>query len=67
MFANVRWEVVFGLLFACFVCLVVGLVLWMWAIWMIGLAGLLLIVGDIAWTILTFARAKRAGEGKLKF
>jgi hypothetical protein len=67
MFANVRWEVVFALIFACFVCFVVGLVVWMWVIWMIGLLGLLVILGDIAWTILAFARAKRAGESKLKF
>jgi hypothetical protein len=25
------------------------------------------IIGDITWTILSFARAKRAGESKLKF
>jgi 1,4-dihydroxy-2-naphthoate octaprenyltransferase len=67
MFANVRWEVVFALMFACFVCFVVGLVVWMWVIWMIGLLGLLVIVGDIAWTVLSFVRAKRAGEGKLRF
>lgn len=67
MFANVRWEVVFALICACFLCLVLGLVLWMWMLWLIGLLGLLVIVGDIAWTIMSFARAKRAGESKLKF
>ena len=67
MFANVRWEVVFALVFACFVCFAVGLVMWMWVVWMIGLLGLLVILGDVAWTVLSFARAKRAGEGKLKF
>jgi hypothetical protein len=67
MFANVRWEVVFALMGACVVCLVVGLVLWLWMLWMIGLLGLLVIIGDIAWTIMSFARAKRAGESKLKF
>ncbi|MGH8071152.1 MAG: hypothetical protein ACRERE_39180 [Candidatus Entotheonellia bacterium] len=67
MFANVRWEVVFALMFACVASFVVGLVLWMWVVWMIGLLGLLVIVGDIAWTIMSFARAKRAGESKLKF
>ena len=67
MFANVRWEVVFALMCACIVSFVVGLVLWMWVVWMIGLLGLLVIVGDIAWTIMSFARAKRAGESKLKF
>ena len=67
MFANVRWEVVFALMFACIVSVVVGLVLWMWVVWTIGLLGLLVIVGDIAWTIMSFARAKRAGESKLKF
>jgi hypothetical protein len=46
---------------------VVGLALWMWVVWMIGLLGLLVIVGAIAWTIMSFARAKRAGESKLKF
>jgi hypothetical protein len=59
--------VVFALIIACFVCFVVGLVLRMWAVWMAGLLGMLVIVGDIAWTILSFVRAKRAGEGKLKF
>jgi 1,4-dihydroxy-2-naphthoate octaprenyltransferase len=67
VFANIRWEVVFALMFACVVSVVVGLALWMWAVWMIGLLGLLVIVGDIAWTIMSFARAKRAGESKLKF
>jgi 1,4-dihydroxy-2-naphthoate octaprenyltransferase len=67
VFANVRWEVVFALMFACVVSVVVGLALWMWMVWMIGLLGLLVIVGDIAWTIMSFARAKRAGESKLKF
>jgi hypothetical protein len=67
VFANVRWEVVFALIFICLLCLIVGLVLWIWVVWVIGLVGLLVIVGDIAWTILSFARAKRAGEGKLKF
>jgi hypothetical protein len=67
VFANVRWEVVFALMFACIVSFGVGLVLWMWVVWMIGLLGLLVIVGDIAWTIVSFARAKRAGESKLKF
>jgi hypothetical protein len=67
VFANVRWEVVFALLFACIVSVVVGLALWMWVVWTIGLLGLLVIVGDIAWTIMSFARAKRAGESKLKF
>ena len=67
MFANVRWEVVFALMFACIVSVVMGLVLWMWVVWMIGLLGLLVIVGDISWTIMSFARAKRAGESKLKF
>jgi Flp pilus assembly protein TadB len=67
MFANIRWEVVFALMFACLVSVVVGLVLWMWMVWIIGLFGLLVIVGDIAWTIMSFARAKRAGESKLKF
>lgn len=67
MFANVRWEVVFALMFACIVSFVVGLVLWMWVVWTIGLLGLLVIVGDIAWTIMSFARAKRAGESKLRF
>ncbi|HSF31865.1 MAG TPA: hypothetical protein VLK82_15485 [Candidatus Tectomicrobia bacterium] len=67
MFANVRWEVVFAMIFACVICFIVGLVLWLWMVWMIGLLGLLVIVGDIAWTIMSFARAKRAGEGKLKF
>ena len=67
MFANVRWEVVFALIFACFVCFVVGLVLWICLVWALGLLGLLVIIGDITWTILSFARAKRAGESKLKF
>ena len=67
MFANVRWEVVFALIFACFVCFVVGLVLWIWAMWALGLLGLLVIIADVAWTILSFARAKRAGESNLKF
>jgi hypothetical protein len=67
VFANIRWEVVFALMFACIVSVVVGLVLWMWVVWMIGLLGLLMIVGDLAWTIMSFARAKRAGESKLKF
>jgi Flp pilus assembly protein TadB len=67
MFANLRWEVVFALLLLCVVCLVVGLVIWVWPIWLASLLGLLLIVGDIAWTILSFARAKRSGESKLKF
>jgi hypothetical protein len=67
MLANVRWEVVFALMGACVACFVVGLVLWMWELWMIGLLGLLVITGDIAWTIMSFARAKRAGESKLKF
>jgi hypothetical protein len=65
--ANVRWEVVFSLILACLVSVVVDLVLWMWVVWMLGLLGLLVIVGDIAWTIMAFARAKRAGESKLKF
>jgi len=59
--------VVFALMLACVVSVVVGLVLWMWVVWIIGLLGLLVIVGDIAWTVLSFARAKRAGEGQLKF
>ena len=67
MFANVRWEVVFALIFACVACFIVGLVLWMWMLWLTGLLGVLVIVGDVAWTILSFARAKRAGESKLKF
>ena len=67
MFANIRWEVVFALMFACVVSVIVGLVLWVWVVWMIGLLGLLAIVGDLAWTIMSFARAKRAGESKLKF
>jgi hypothetical protein len=67
MFANVRWEIVFALLFASVVCFIVGLLLWIWIVWAIGLLGVLLIIGDIAWTILSFARAKRAGESKLKF
>jgi Flp pilus assembly protein TadB len=67
VFANVRWEVVFGLVLACIALLAVGLVAWVWLVWLVGLLGLLLIVGDIAWTILAFARAKRAGESKLKF
>jgi hypothetical protein len=67
VFANIRWEVVFALMFACIVSVIVGLVLWMWMVWMIGLLGLLVIVGDLAWTIMSFARAKRAGESKLKF
>jgi Flp pilus assembly protein TadB len=65
--ANVRWELVAALMVACFAGLVVGLVLWLWPLWLIGLLGLLLIVGDIAWTLIAFARAKRAGESKLKF
>ena len=67
MFVNVRWEVVFALIFACFACFVVGLALWIWAVWVLGLLGLLVIIGDIAWTIVSFASAKRAGESKLKF
>jgi hypothetical protein len=67
VFANIRWEVVLALMVACVGSVVVGLVLWMWAVWTIGLLGLLVIVGDIAWTIMSFARAKRAGESKLKF
>jgi hypothetical protein len=67
VFANIRWEVVFALMFACIVSVIVGLVLWMWVVWMIGLLGLLVIVSDLAWTIMSFARAKRAGESKLKF
>ena len=67
VFANIRWEVVLALMGACVVSVVVGLVLWMWAVWIISLLGLLVIVGDIAWTIMSFARAKRAGESKLKF
>ena len=67
MFANLRWEVVFALLLTCVVFLVVGLVIWIWPIWLAGLVGLVIIVGDIAWTILSFARAKRTGESKLKF
>lgn len=67
MFANVRWEVVFALVFACVVCVIVGLALWLWPVWVIGLLGLLVIIGDIAWTIMSFARAKRVGESKLKF
>ena len=67
VFANIRWEVVLVLMVACVGSVVVGLVLWMWVVWMIGLLGLLVIVGDIAWTIMSFARAKRAGESKLKF
>ncbi len=67
MFANVRWEAVFALVFALLVCVVVGLLLWMWVVWTIGLLGLVVIAGDVAWTIIDFARAKRAGESKLKF
>ena len=67
MLANVRWEAVFALVFACVVCVVVGLVLWVWILWVVGLLGLAVIAGDIAWTIVDFARAKRAGESKLKF
>ena len=67
MFANVRWEAVFALVFASFVCFVVGLVLWMWMLWVLGLIGLAVIAGDIAWTIMSFLRAKRAGQTKLKF
>jgi Flp pilus assembly protein TadB len=67
VFANIRWEVVSVLMFSCVVSVVLGLVLWMWVVWIIGLLGLLVIVGDIAWTIMSFARAKRAGESKLKF
>jgi hypothetical protein len=67
VFANIRWELVFALMFACVVSVIVGLVLWMWVVWMIGLLGLLVIVGDLAWTIMSFARAKRVGESKLKF
>jgi hypothetical protein len=55
VFANIRWEVALALLLACIVLIVVGLL------------GLLTIVGDIAWTILSFARANRAGESQLKF
>lgn len=62
-----RWEVVFALLLSCMVFLVLGLVMWIWPMWLAGLLGLLIIVGDIAWTILSFARAKRSGESKLKF
>ncbi|MGH8058819.1 MAG: hypothetical protein ACREOH_16530, partial [Candidatus Entotheonellia bacterium] len=65
--ANVRWEIVFAAIFAGFICLVVGLALWIWFVWLIGLLGLLVIAGDIAWTVIAFARAKRAGESKLKF
>ena len=65
--ANVRWEAVFALVFACVVCVVVGLLLWMWILWGVGLLGLAVIAGDIAWTIIDFTRAKRAGESKLKF
>jgi hypothetical protein len=65
--ANVRWEVVFALMFACVICVILGLILWVWVVWAIGLVGLLVIVGDIAGTIMSFARAKRAGERKLKF
>jgi hypothetical protein len=67
VFANIRWELVFALMFACVVSVIVGLVLWMWVVWMIGLLGLLVIVGDLAWTIISFARAKRVGESELKF
>lgn len=67
MFANVRWEVVLALLLSCMVMIAVGLVMWVWPVWLMGLLGLVLIVGDIAWAILSFAQAKRAGESKLKF
>ncbi|HXH12560.1 MAG TPA: hypothetical protein VNP04_22670 [Alphaproteobacteria bacterium] len=67
MFANVRWEVVLALLLTCMVMIAVGLVMWVWPVWFMGLLGLLFIVGDIAWAILAFAHAKRAGESKLKF
>lgn len=67
MFANVRWEVVLALLLTCMVMIAVGLVMWVWPVWFMGLLGLVFIVGDIAWAILAFAQAKRAGESKLKF
>jgi hypothetical protein len=67
LFANVRWQVVYAPMGACVVCFVVGLALWVWMLWVIDLLGLLVVVGDIAWTIMSLARAKRAGEGKLKF
>jgi hypothetical protein len=46
--ANVRWEAVFPLILACLVSVVVGLVPWIWVVWMLGLLGFLVIVGDIA-------------------
>jgi len=67
VFGNVRWEAVFALVFAFFGCFVVGLVLWIWMLWLLGLLGLVIIASDIAWTILAFLRAKRAGQSKLKF
>jgi hypothetical protein len=67
VFANVRWEVVLALLLTCVVLFVVGLMMWVWPMWLVGLLGFVLIVGDIAWTLLSFAQAKRAGESKLKF
>jgi len=67
MFANVRWEVVLALLLTCMVMMAVGLVMWVWPVWLMGLLGLVFIVGDIAWAILAFAQAKRAGESQLKF
>ena len=67
MLANVRWEAVFALVLALFACVVTGLLLWVWVVWTIGLLGLVVIAGDIGWTIIAFARAKRAGESKLKF
>jgi hypothetical protein len=59
--------VVLALIFACFAGFVVGLVLWIWPLWLAGLLGLVVIASDIAWTVVSFAHAKRAGEGKLKF
>ena len=67
MLANVRWEVVLAAVVASLACFVVGLATWTWILWLIGLLGLLGIGGDIAWTVMAFARAKRAGESKLKF
>lgn len=55
-----------ALLLACVVLIVVGLVC-CWPLWLVGLLGLLTIVGDITWAIVSFARGKRAGESKLKF
>jgi hypothetical protein len=39
--ANVRWEVVFALVGACLISIIVGLVLWMWMVWLSGLLALL--------------------------